>query len=110
VRALNHKRKARRAGAKGSHTKAEIKELLQQQNNLCANPYCRIDISGVDPKTGRSMRHLDHIVPLVKGGSNSIENLQWLCITCNTSKHDKDQDEWLEEFAKVAKVKARKAA
>ncbi len=36
----------------------------------------------------------DHIVPLVRGGRHSIGNLQPLCRTCNSSKHDKLMIEW----------------
>lgn len=37
---------------------------------------------------------LDHIIPLSKGGNHSVGNLQTLCISCNTSKHDKIFTEW----------------
>ena len=32
---------------------------------------------------------IDHIVPVVKGGTNALENLQPLCMHCNSLKRDK---------------------
>lgn len=32
---------------------------------------------------------IDHIVPLVEGGSNDFDNLQLLCARCNATKSDK---------------------
>lgn len=38
--------------------------------------------------------HIDHVIPLSRGGTDSIENLKWSCPTCNLSKGDKTLDEW----------------
>jgi hypothetical protein len=36
--------------------------------------------------------HLDHKMPLVKGGTNEIGNLQWLCKPCNLKKATKPHE------------------
>lgn len=36
--------------------------------------------------TQRSGVHVDHVVPLARGGSNGRENLQILCAACNLAK------------------------
>lgn len=88
----NHRRRARFAESFGAHTAAELTNLLEQQQHLCANPHCQSIIT-------KQNKSLDHIVPLAKGGSNDIANLQWLCRACNTSKGTTSMDEWLERYA-----------
>ncbi len=39
--------------------------------------------------------HFDHIVPLSKGGSHSVENLCTSCAGCNLSKHNKPVQAWI---------------
>jgi 5-methylcytosine-specific restriction endonuclease McrA len=53
---------------------------LRMQGYRCA--YCRINIS--------NRYHLDHIVPVIRGGTGWPRNIQALCGFCNISKHGKD--------------------
>jgi 5-methylcytosine-specific restriction endonuclease McrA len=40
-------------------------------------------------------RHVDHVVPLVKGGAHSAENLCVACSACNLRKNDKTANEFI---------------
>lgn len=39
--------------------------------------------------------HIDHVIPRIKGGPDSIENLVVACASCNTKKGSKSVSEWL---------------
>ncbi len=73
------RRRARKAGAGGSYTKADVHALMSLQGGKCA--YCR--------KTIRQEYTVDHIVPLRLGGSSDPNNLQLVCRLCNSSKGGK---------------------
>lgn len=68
--------RARAAGATGSHTQEEWEALLRQFDGKCA--YC-----GADATTR------DHVVPLIRGGADSIDNIAPACHSCNSSKRDR---------------------
>ena len=64
----------------GSHTLGEWETLKAQYNWTC--PACG--------KTELEIKLTeDHIIPLSKGGSNNIENIQPLCGPCNSKKSTK---------------------
>lgn len=74
VNVNNHKRNAILADA-GMHTPEEWEALCAKYNHLC------LCCGESKPLTK------DHVMPLSKGGMNTIENLQPLCLTCNVRKH-----------------------
>lgn len=76
-----HLRRARKASAGGRFTAEDIARIRKLQRNRCAE--CRNVLT-------KATTHIDHIVPLSKGGSNYPQNLQLLCATCNISKGARD--------------------
>ena len=86
--AKERNRRARKASSEGSHTAADIASLYTRQAGLCMA--CRADFTQVE-------FHVDHIVPLARGGSNGVENLQLLCAPCNIAKGARDFEEFMAE-------------
>lgn len=41
---------------------------------------------GAEPVTGRGGLELDHIIPVAEGGTDGLDNLQWLCASCHAEK------------------------
>ena len=76
----NLQRRIKRLKAEGSHTLGEW-ELLKRQYGYCC-PSC----GKCEPKI---ILTEDHIIPLSKGGSDYIDNIQPLCKSCNAKKHTK---------------------
>ena len=72
--------RARKRGAKGRFTKKQWEELKTKYNFTCLS--CRKS----EPEIKLSA---DHVVPLTKGGTNYISNIQPLCRPCNSSKSTK---------------------
>lgn len=77
--AHTQKRRARKRLAPGSFTETEIFILYRDQDGKCARCH-----ECLPPNF-----HRDHIVPLSRGGSNYINNIQLLCPSCNCRKSSK---------------------
>lgn len=59
-------------------------KVLKRDNYKCC-------ICGKSPSTHPELSlEVDHILPISKGGTNDIENLQTLCIYCNRGKGNDD--------------------
>lgn len=89
---------ARKKNSEGKHTVKDIRELFVSQNGICNG--CGVTLE----TTGKNKYHVDHIIPLINGGSNYPSNLQLLCPSCNTSKCDKDFEEWKKYKALISIV------
>jgi len=94
-KAKNHNRRAQKRNSGGKHTGTEILNLFDLQSGTC--PYCNTKLH----KTGKNKYHSDHIMPLSRGGTNDISNIQLLCPPCNLSKHDKFPEEFAAKFNKL---------
>lgn len=76
VRYWNRITRAKRKEAEGTHSQKDIEYHWRQQGGECI--YCSVSLE--------ESYHVDHIIPLVRGGTNYVGNLQLLCPTCNMRK------------------------
>ena len=67
-------------------------ELMRRQNNTCA--YCG------NRKTAPTLE-IDHVVPVVRGGSNDKSNLQVICAPCNQRKGIQTDEEFRARYSRL---------
>lgn len=75
----SRQRRARQKGAEGTHTPEDVERIRRSQNGNCW--WCGKKIEGKG--------HIDHRIPLVRGGGNDASNLVISCPTCNMRKGKK---------------------
>ena len=80
-------RRARERAVGGKLSRDIITQLMKSQRGKCVACGMRLT---------RRNRHLDHIVPIKRGGLNSDSNVQLLCAPCNLSKHARDPIEFMQ--------------
>jgi hypothetical protein len=85
VRTITAKRRARKRNAPGRFTVDDITRIYKEQRGLCA--YCRVPL--------KNKYHVEHRVPLARGGSNWPKNICLSCGPCNNRKHTKTVEEFL---------------
>jgi len=82
-RQKSKRRKALERGSIGLHVKgSQIRARFEQFGSCCA--YCGA--------TGDL--HIEHLVPIAKGGTHVLGNILPACKRCNFSKRDKDAETW----------------
>lgn len=78
-----HRRRARKMNNGGTFADKEWLKVKEIYNYTC--------LRGFDSESNVKLT-IDHVIPLVLGGLNSIENIQPLCLSCNSSKGTKSTD------------------
>lgn len=87
ILARNRKRRAQERDAPGGHTVEDIVDIRRLQGDRCA----------ICSKALKGRGQVDHIIALVKGGSDDRSNLQLACGPCNSRKRDKDPITFMRE-------------
>jgi 5-methylcytosine-specific restriction endonuclease McrA len=82
---------ARRAGSPDTVSAAVVTALLKAQRRRCA--WCSEPL-------GRRW-HIDHVMPLSRGGEHAPRNLVVACPTCNVRKSAKDPIDWARSLGKL---------
>ena len=82
-RAKEHRRRSRKLSAGGSELPFDEHAQLKRQHGKCY--YCQSKLTKY---------HIEHVIPLSRGGSDHPDNKVLACPSCNLSKHDKLPHEW----------------
>ncbi len=80
ARMHSQRRRAHEHAAEGTYTPAEWKSLCAEYDYKCVKCGQQVPLT------------VDHVIPLSKGGRNSIDNIQPLCGPCNSGKKDRIAD------------------
>ena len=85
-RKIDKKNRKKRVSGRGRLSSTITSRLMISQNGKCISCHCKL----VD-------FHIDHIIPIALGGTNTDDNVQLLCPTCNISKGAKHPISFMQE-------------
>ncbi len=86
-RSARRRRRARKHNALGTHTPEDIQAQYERQKGRCY--YCNVQVQW-------GQHHIEHVVPLSRGGADDMSNIVIACKPCNLKKHNKLPHEWPE--------------
>lgn len=86
-RIYEQKRRAKKRATGGSVSTDIVKRLMKSQRQRCA--CCMVALK-------ETSYHLDHIIPIARGGRNIDRNIQLLCVPCNLAKSSRDPIEFMQ--------------
>lgn len=84
VNAYTRNHRARRRLAPGQHSAADVRKQYEMQGGRCW--WCQKNVG--------EKYHVDHLIPIARGGTNWPDNIVISCAHCNTSRGDKLPSEW----------------
>lgn len=84
IRVKARRRRAIINGSTRHHTAEDVRLAKEVQGNRCF--YCPADVS--------TTATVDHLIPLIRGGSDGPENIVIACPTCNFRKADRTPEEF----------------
>lgn len=106
---LSRSERLAKARQLGTHTAAEWEAMLSILGNCCV----KCGLPGDQMHGGSPLK--DHILPIYKGGSDAISNIQPMCRNCNSRKGDEVIDyrekavsNWLELFNNACQTPAKR--
>lgn len=86
-----HARRADKLGVEDITTRLDLVAFLMERDKgicqLCHEPIEDRLFGKRDP----GMPSIDHVIPLARGGSHALDNLQLAHLQCNLSKGDRDE-------------------
>jgi 5-methylcytosine-specific restriction endonuclease McrA len=68
-----------------------IKMTASMRYQVLVRDKATCQICGAGKKDG-AILHVDHILPVAKGGKSTLDNLRTLCDLCNLGKKDRIED------------------
>lgn len=86
----------------------ELKAVFDAQDGRCALTGVKLVIRQARKGNQRNTASLDHKVPRSRGGTNDIENLQWVSWLANRAKTNMDSEEFLDFCLTVVLWEMRK--
>lgn len=82
-------------GIMGTITIKRLREIANVSYNC---PYCGEHLTGAN-------MHIDHVIPLSKGGTNTDNNVQLLCNVCNLAKSSMTEEQFFNWIKRVVKAR-----
>lgn len=91
-----HREEVRRRNSRIRSVESEeytTRQVFERDSGIC---YLCGELLFLDvPHPERSFASIDHVVPISRGGADTLDNVRIACLSCNLRKNDKTVEEYL---------------